>query len=152
MSITVKPVTPDFVAEISGLDLAQPLKPADRDAIEAAINRYAIVVFHGQKLTDDQQIDFARHFGPIQSSAQKAGTPASSTALPRTDIADISNLDGDGNVLRGQQQAAAGLAGQSAVAHRRLVPRRTGRALHALRPCHARRGRRDRVRRPARRL
>ena len=27
MSITVKPVTPDFVAEISGLDLAQPLKP-----------------------------------------------------------------------------------------------------------------------------
>jgi alpha-ketoglutarate-dependent 2,4-dichlorophenoxyacetate dioxygenase len=32
MSITVKPVTPDFVAEISGLDLAQPLRPADRDA------------------------------------------------------------------------------------------------------------------------
>ena len=27
MSITVKPVTPDFVAEISDLDLAQPLKP-----------------------------------------------------------------------------------------------------------------------------
>ena len=25
MSITVNPVTPDFVAEISGLDLAQPL-------------------------------------------------------------------------------------------------------------------------------
>ena len=35
MSITVKPVTPDFVAEISGLDLAQPLKPADRDAISS---------------------------------------------------------------------------------------------------------------------
>lgn len=32
MSITVKPVTPDFVAAISGLDLAQPLRPADRDA------------------------------------------------------------------------------------------------------------------------
>lgn len=72
MSITVKPVTPDFVAEISGLDLARPLKPSDRDAIEAAINRYAIVVFHDQKLTDEQQIDFARHFGPIHSSAQRA--------------------------------------------------------------------------------
>ena len=33
MSITVRPVTPDFVAEISGIDLAQPLQPADRDAI-----------------------------------------------------------------------------------------------------------------------
>ena len=32
MSITVKPVTPDFVAEISGLAPAQPLRPADRDA------------------------------------------------------------------------------------------------------------------------
>ena len=72
MSITVKPVTPDFVAEISGLDLAQPLKPADHDAIEVAINRYAIVVFHDQKLTDGQQIDFARQFGPIHSPAQKA--------------------------------------------------------------------------------
>ena len=99
MSITVKPVTPDFVAEISGLDLAQPLKPADRDAIEAAINRYAIVVFHDQKLTDDQQIDFARHFGPIQSSAQKARHTGIKHRIASNDIADISNLDGDGNVL-----------------------------------------------------
>ena len=99
MSITVKPVTPDFVAEISGLDLAQPLKPADRDAIEAAINRYAIVVFHDQKLSDDQQIDFARHFGPIHSSAQRARHTSIKHRLPSTEIADISNLDGDCNVL-----------------------------------------------------
>ena len=32
MSIAVKAVTPDFVAEISGLDLVQPLRPADREA------------------------------------------------------------------------------------------------------------------------
>ena len=72
MSITVKPVTPDFVAEISGLDLAQPLKPADRDTVEAAINRCSIVVFHDQKLSDAQQIAFAGNFGPIHSPAQKA--------------------------------------------------------------------------------
>ena len=99
MSITVKPVTPDFVAEISGLDLAQPLKPADRDAIEVAINRYAIVVFHGQKLSDDQQVEFARHFGPIHSSAQRARHTGIKHRLPSNEIADISNLDGDSNVL-----------------------------------------------------
>ncbi len=99
MSITVKPVTPDFVAEISGLDLAQPLKPADRDAIEATINRYAIVVFHGQMLTDDQQIGFARYFGPIASPAQKARHTGIKHRIASNDIADISNLDGDGNVL-----------------------------------------------------
>ena len=99
MSITVKPVTPDFVAEISGLDLAQPLRPADRDEIEAAINRYAVVVFHGQKLNDDQQIEFSRHFGPIQSSAQRARHTGIKHRLASTEIADISNLDGDANVL-----------------------------------------------------
>ena len=99
MSITVKPVTPDFVAEISGLDLAQPLKPADRDAIEAAINRYAVVVFHDQKLTDEQQIAFSRHFGPIHSSAQRARHISIKHRLASTEIADISNLDGDSNVL-----------------------------------------------------
>jgi alpha-ketoglutarate-dependent 2,4-dichlorophenoxyacetate dioxygenase len=99
MSITVKPVTPDFVAEIYGLDLAQPLKAADRDAIEAAINRYAVVVFHDQKLTDEQQIDFSRHFGPIHSSAQRARHTTIKHRLASTEIADISNLDGDSNVL-----------------------------------------------------
>jgi alpha-ketoglutarate-dependent 2,4-dichlorophenoxyacetate dioxygenase len=99
MSITVTPVTPDFVAEISGLDLAQPLQPADRDAIEAAINKYAVVVFHDQKLSDDQQIAFARHLGPIHSSAQRARHTSIKHRLASNEIADISNLDGDSNVL-----------------------------------------------------
>ena len=99
MSITVTPTHKDFVAEISGIDLAQPLKPADRDAIEEAINRYAVVVFHDQKLTDDQQVEFAGHFGPIHSSAQRARHKSIKHRLERTEIADISNLDGDGKVL-----------------------------------------------------
>jgi alpha-ketoglutarate-dependent 2,4-dichlorophenoxyacetate dioxygenase len=99
MSITVKASHPDFVAEISGVNLAEPLKPADRDAIEDAINRYAIVVFHDQKLTDDQQVEFARHFGPIHSSAQKARHQGIKHRLESNEIADISNLDGDSKVM-----------------------------------------------------
>ena len=99
MSITVTPMRPDFFAEISGIDLAEALKPADRDAIAAAIDRYAVVVFRGQRLTDDQQIDFARHFGPIHSSAQRARHRSIKHRLDRDEIADISNLDGDGRVL-----------------------------------------------------
>jgi alpha-ketoglutarate-dependent 2,4-dichlorophenoxyacetate dioxygenase len=99
MSITVKPVTPDFAAEISGIDLARPLGPADRDAIEDAINRYAVVVFRGQRLDDEQQIIFARHFGPIHSSAQRARHTGIKHRLAAHEIADISNLDGDGRVM-----------------------------------------------------
>jgi alpha-ketoglutarate-dependent 2,4-dichlorophenoxyacetate dioxygenase len=103
MSITVKPTHPDlhpqFAAEISGIDLARPLKAADRYAIEDAINRYAVVVFHDQKLTDEQQIDFAGHFGPIHASAQRARHHSLKHRLARDEIADISNLDGDSKVM-----------------------------------------------------
>lgn len=99
MSITVTPTHPDFVAEISGVDLAQPLQPADRDGIEDAINRYAVVVFRDQKLDDERQIEFARHFGPIHSSAQRARHKGIKHRLASAEIADISNLDGDGKVM-----------------------------------------------------
>ncbi len=100
MSITVTPTHPGFVAEISGIDLGAPLAPRDRDAIEQAINRYAVVVFRGQKLDDEQQIAFARHFGPIHSSAQRARHKDIKHRLASDEIADISNLDGDSNVLQ----------------------------------------------------
>ena len=99
MSITVKPVTPQFVAAIAGIDLAKPLTPADRDAIEDAINRYAIVVFHDQTPSDDQKIAFARHFGPIQAPAQRERHHDVKHRLTSSEIADISNLDGEGRVL-----------------------------------------------------
>jgi alpha-ketoglutarate-dependent 2,4-dichlorophenoxyacetate dioxygenase len=99
VSITVTPTHSDFVAEISDIDLSRALPPADRDAIEDAINRYAVVVFHGQKLTDEQQVAFARHFGPIHSSAQKARHTGIKHRLASNEIADISNLDGDSKVL-----------------------------------------------------
>jgi alpha-ketoglutarate-dependent 2,4-dichlorophenoxyacetate dioxygenase len=99
VSITVRPLTPDFVAEISAVDLARPLAPGDRDAIEAAIDRYAVVIFHDQGLDDEQQVSFARHFGPIQASAQKARHQGIKHRIASTEIADISNLDGEGKVL-----------------------------------------------------
>jgi alpha-ketoglutarate-dependent 2,4-dichlorophenoxyacetate dioxygenase len=99
VGITVRPTTPGFVAEISGIDLAQALKAGDRDAIEDAINRYAVVVFRGQKLLDDQQIEFASHFGPPHASAQRARHLSIKHRLERSEIVDVSNLDGDGKVL-----------------------------------------------------
>lgn len=100
MSINVTPTHPNFVAEISGVDVSQPLKPADRLAIEDAINRYAVVVFHDQKLVDDQQIDFARNFGPVESTALKLRHRDIKHRLQSDQVADISNLDSEGQVLQ----------------------------------------------------
>ena len=100
MSITVTPTHPEFVAEISGVDLARPLKPTDRQTIEDAINRYAVVVFRGQTLDDEKQVAFAGHFGPIESSALKLRHRDIKHRIESSQVADISNLDGDGNVMK----------------------------------------------------
>ena len=63
MSLQITPVHPDFVAEAAGIDLSHPTDPATIDAIWQAIDRYAVLVFHGQRLTDAQLRDFAARFG-----------------------------------------------------------------------------------------
>ncbi|MBL0899417.1 MAG: TauD/TfdA family dioxygenase [Reyranella sp.] len=99
MSITVTPADPDFFAEISGVDVSRELDPVDRLAIEKAIDRYAVVVFHHQKLDDDTQAAFARNFGPIASSALKLRHRDIRHRIDSSEVADISNLDSEGKVL-----------------------------------------------------
>ena len=100
MSITVTPVHPDFVAEIGGVDVAKPLRPSDRQAIEDAINRYAVVVFRDQKLVDEEQVAFARNFGPVASSALRLRHRDIKHRIDSDEVADISNLDSEGKVLQ----------------------------------------------------
>jgi alpha-ketoglutarate-dependent 2,4-dichlorophenoxyacetate dioxygenase len=100
VSITVTPVHPEFVAEIGGVDVAQPLSPTDRQVIEDAINRYAVVVFRGQALDDERQVAFARNFGPVASSALRLRHRDIKHRIDSDEVADISNLDSEGNVMK----------------------------------------------------
>ena len=97
--VSVKQLHPLFFAEISGIDVARPLTAADQKEIAEAIDRHAVVVFHSQKLDDAQQIAFARNFGPVHSSAQRARHHGIKHRLALDEIADISNLDGDNEVM-----------------------------------------------------
>ena len=56
----IKPIGKDFAAEISDLDLRQPLTAAQIQTIDRTMDRYAVVVFPKQELDDDQQVAFAR--------------------------------------------------------------------------------------------
>jgi alpha-ketoglutarate-dependent 2,4-dichlorophenoxyacetate dioxygenase len=95
MSLVVKPLHPVFAAEVRGVDLRAPVPPALFAAIEAAFNRYAVLVFPEQPLDDAQQMAFSRLFGPLETNPNYAGK---AMRLP-PEIADISNLDAEGRVL-----------------------------------------------------
>jgi alpha-ketoglutarate-dependent 2,4-dichlorophenoxyacetate dioxygenase len=95
MAIEVAPLHPCLGAELRGVDLTRPVRPEAFAAIEAAFHRYAVLVFPGQPVTDEQQLKFSGLFGPLEVNPNYAGAKM----RLRPDIADISNLDADGRLL-----------------------------------------------------
>jgi alpha-ketoglutarate-dependent 2,4-dichlorophenoxyacetate dioxygenase len=96
MSITIYPVTPEFVAEIGDVDLAA-CPPDDLAAIQQAFWKFAVLIFPGQRLTQEQHLAFAAHFGPLES-----GSGIARKGMPlriHSKLADVSNLDADGGIL-----------------------------------------------------
>lgn len=96
MPLDIRPVTPDFVAEIGGIDLAGAITDQTVAEIQAAIDRYAVLVFHDQRLTDAQLRDFAARFGPLEIGRSAARPGRRRLAIPQ--IGDISNLNEDNQV------------------------------------------------------
>jgi alpha-ketoglutarate-dependent 2,4-dichlorophenoxyacetate dioxygenase len=68
MAISIHQIHPVFVGEVSGVDLRRPLSPVEVAAIEEGMDRYAVLIFHDQNITDEQQIAFSRNFGEIENS------------------------------------------------------------------------------------
>jgi alpha-ketoglutarate-dependent 2,4-dichlorophenoxyacetate dioxygenase len=66
MAVCIRQTHPVFVGEVSGVDLRQPLSRDEVAAIEAGMDRYAVLVFHDQNITDEQQIAFTRNFGELE--------------------------------------------------------------------------------------
>ncbi len=94
----IDPGRPDFTGLVTGLDLRSPLSTVDAAAIEAAINRYAVLVFRGQAISDAGQIAFTRNFGTLEEAYFVPGDNVQAGRVP-AEINDISNLDRDNRVL-----------------------------------------------------
>lgn len=62
-TIEVRKVTPNIGAEISGIDLSQPLGNQQFEEIHDALMDNLVVFFHEQKLSVEQHIAFGRRFG-----------------------------------------------------------------------------------------
>jgi len=92
MSIAIHPLNPGFVGEVSGIDLTRPLARDEVAAIEAGIDRYAVLVFHDQPLTDDQQMTFSRNFGELEATLAGEMTKPEERRMVN-ELGDISNID-----------------------------------------------------------
>jgi alpha-ketoglutarate-dependent 2,4-dichlorophenoxyacetate dioxygenase len=91
MAITVCPVTPYFAAEIGDVDLSKPIASDDVQAIKHAFATYAVLIFPDQHLSQDAHLDFAKVFGPLETTI--ALYRNDQPLRVRAEFADVSNLD-----------------------------------------------------------
>jgi len=95
MTITVRPLTPVFGAEITNIDLTRPLDDATFAEVEKAFETHSVLVFPKQFLDDESQIAFSRRFGALETTQ---GHIANNFTVKQVSV--ISNLDPNGQLMK----------------------------------------------------
>jgi alpha-ketoglutarate-dependent 2,4-dichlorophenoxyacetate dioxygenase len=96
---SLRPLQERFAAEVTGVDLRALQDPAELAAIREAMDRFAVLVFRAQRLSDADQLAFAERFDG------KLHTKTGSAVLGRNRfgneaLTDISNVDENGEVMQ----------------------------------------------------
>ena len=98
MTVLIRQLHKHFVGEVSGVDLRKPLTKQEATDIEAGMDKYAVLVFHGQDITDEQQMAFALNFGEREHSRGGTVTKKEDYRLS-SGLNDVGNLGKDGKPL-----------------------------------------------------
>ena len=99
MALTINQIHPVFAGEVSGVDLTKPLSRDEAAAIEEGMNRYGVLVFRDQNITDEQQIAFTKNFGDLEIKAKPGNIRKASESRLGAGIGDLSNLTKDGKII-----------------------------------------------------
>ena len=104
MALAIRQLHKHFFGEVSGLDLRVPLTREQAAEVEAAMDKYAVLVFHDQDITDEQQLAFALNFGEREKA--RGGTVVKKEDYRlTTGLNDVSNLGKDGKPLARDSRA-----------------------------------------------
>ncbi|MEX0730020.1 MAG: TauD/TfdA family dioxygenase [Aquisalimonadaceae bacterium] len=111
MSLQVKPLHPLFAGEASGVDLGKPLDVATIDDINEAMNEYGVLVWRNQPLTQTQQLELAKSFGPLDVGFKNLKKQPD--RLEHAELIDLSNVDLEGKLVdRSHRKIISSLANQ----------------------------------------
>jgi alpha-ketoglutarate-dependent 2,4-dichlorophenoxyacetate dioxygenase len=99
MALTFRKLHPCFAAEVSRVDLRRVHDAETLAEIRAGMDEYAVLVFRDQPFTDEEQLAFARRLdGELHT---KTGSRVLvKSRLGNEAVADISNLDEDGGIIK----------------------------------------------------
>jgi alpha-ketoglutarate-dependent 2,4-dichlorophenoxyacetate dioxygenase len=101
MTLTIRPIDPVsrpfFTGKVDGIDLSKTASDAEIAAIRDGMDKFAVLVFHGQHIDDEQQLAFSRRFGALETANADIRRPEDRRLKP--EIGDISNLGKTNEIL-----------------------------------------------------
>jgi len=104
MFISINPLHPTFAGEVCGIDCRAPLSADEVAAVEAGMDRYAVLVFRDQNISDEQQLAFTRHFGELESYNTPGHIRKREDSRLGPGMADFSNLDRTGKIMSAEDR------------------------------------------------
>ena len=93
--IKTRDLFPDFVGFVSDINLKEILSDSLIKELDTAVNKYAVLIFKDQNITDDEQVRFTEYFGKIEASGKTSNITKDKDRRLSSDLADVSNLDKD---------------------------------------------------------
>ncbi|NYT24385.1 TauD/TfdA family dioxygenase [Alcaligenaceae bacterium] len=66
MKIELRPLADLIGAEILNIDLSEALSPGAAKELEGCFNKHSVLLFRDQDITEQNHIDFSRHFGDLE--------------------------------------------------------------------------------------
>jgi alpha-ketoglutarate-dependent 2,4-dichlorophenoxyacetate dioxygenase len=102
--VSIRPLHAIFVGEVAGVDCRKPLGSEEVAAIDAGMDKFAVLVFRDQDISDEEQVAFTRHFGELESYNSPGHIRRREEQRLGPGIADFSNLDKDGRIMSAEDR------------------------------------------------
>jgi len=103
MALTFRKLHPHFVGEVGPVDLRDVRDAETLARIRAGMDEFAVLVFHDQRWTDAEHLDFAQRLDGMLHT--KLGISAlQKNRFGNEALGDISNLDENGEIMRSDKR------------------------------------------------
>ena len=99
MALTIRKLHPHVGGEVSAIDLREVHDSATLEQLRAGMDEHGVLVFRSQPFTDTEQLAFAQRFDGVLH-AKPGAAALSANRFGNDAIADISNVDNDGTILK----------------------------------------------------
>ena len=103
MSLSFEKLHPTFMAQASQIDLCHLYDQTVLEQIRLAMNQYGVLVFRGQKFSNEEQVEFARRLDG-ELHAKTSSAVLAKNRFGNEALTDISNVGSDGNILEAQDR------------------------------------------------